>query len=106
LPLRGCDLLMIEFNHDDRMLREGPYPWQLKQRVAGRWGHLSNREAAAVLREAVDEQCRAVVLAHLSEHNNTPELARRTAAAALGSAARGLALHVAAGDGPSAPLRL
>ena len=81
--LRGCDVLMVESNHDDRMLEEGPYPWQLKRRVSGRLGHLSNREAAVLLREAVDGECRVVVLAHLSEKNNTRELARRSAAAAL-----------------------
>ena len=81
--LRGCNVLMIEANHDDRMLQEGPYPWHLKQRVSGRLGHLSNHEAADVLAEAVDESCRCVVLAHLSEKNNTQELARRSAVAAL-----------------------
>ncbi len=81
--LRGCDVLMLESNHDDRMLQDGPYPWHLKQRVSGRLGHLSNREAAAVLRAAADERCRAVVLAHLSEKNNTAALARSCAAQAL-----------------------
>lgn len=81
--LRGCDVLMIESNHDPVLLRDGPYPWQLKQRVAGRMGHLSNAEAAALLKHTVNRSCRAVVLAHLSERNNTPELAARTAGRAL-----------------------
>ena len=53
--LRGCELLMVESNHDERMLQEGPYPWHLKQRVSGRLGHLSNPEAAA-LRDALAGQ--------------------------------------------------
>jgi len=84
--LRGCDALMIEANHDEVMLRDGPYPWHLKQRVGGRMGHLSNQEAAALLRRTVEPDCRAVVLAHLSEKNNTRVLARQAAAGALQSA--------------------
>ena len=81
--LRGANALLIESNHDENMLRDGPYPWQLKQRVAGRMGHLSNLEAADLLQRVATEACQAVVLAHLSEHNNMPELARRSAAQAL-----------------------
>ena len=81
--LRGCDVLMVEANHDDRMLVAGPYPWHLKQRVGGRMGHLSNDEAAALLSAAADESCRAIVLAHLSEKNNEPAKARDAAARAL-----------------------
>ncbi len=81
--LRGCDVLFVESNYDARMLQDGPYPWHLKQRVAGRLGHLSNTEAAALLGEVVDDRCRAVVLAHLSEKNNTPALARQVVGAAL-----------------------
>ncbi|HKQ60452.1 MAG TPA: MBL fold metallo-hydrolase, partial [Candidatus Polarisedimenticolaceae bacterium] len=84
--LRGCELLMVEANHDDRLLQEGPYPWHLKQRVGGRFGHLSNDETAALLRQVAAEPCRAVVLAHLSEQNNLPALARQAAAAALADA--------------------
>jgi phosphoribosyl 1,2-cyclic phosphodiesterase len=103
--LRGCHVLMVESNHDDRMLLEGPYPWFLKQRVSGRLGHLSNRETAALLRETVDGQCRAVVLAHLSEKNNTRELARQSASAAVaGARRRRPAIHVAAPDAPIAPV--
>jgi len=81
--LRGCDVLMVESNHDDRMLMDGPYPWHLKQRVSGRLGHLSNHEAASLLGDTAGKDCRAVVLAHLSESNNTPALARQAAASAL-----------------------
>jgi phosphoribosyl 1,2-cyclic phosphodiesterase len=81
--LRGCELLMIEANHDLGLLRDGPYPWHLKQRVSGRMGHLSNHETADLLRETVGPECRAVVLAHLSEKNNTQALARSVAGAAV-----------------------
>jgi len=81
--LRGCHLLMVEANHDDAMLRDGPYPWQLKQRVGSRLGHLSNEAAARLLEQVVDDGCRGVILGHLSEKNNTPELARKTVSRAL-----------------------
>lgn len=94
--LRGCHALMIEANHDDRMLMEGPYPWSLKQRVGGRMGHLSNGEAASLLSACAEEDCRAVVLAHLSERNNTVTLARGAAARALADAGcRRVAMRVA-----------
>lgn len=105
--LRGCHLLMIEANHDDRMLRDGPYPWPLKQRVAGRLGHLSNREAAQILVETVDGECQAVVLAHLSEHNNTPALARQAAGRALACGpGKRVALRVAVADRPTPVVEL
>jgi phosphoribosyl 1,2-cyclic phosphodiesterase len=105
--LRGCQVLMIESNHDDRMLHEGPYPPHLKRRVSGRLGHLSNREAGELLRETVDGGCRAVVLAHLSEKNNTHELARRSALAALeGRQRRAPEIRVAAHDRPTEPVCL
>ena len=100
--LRGCDVLVIESNYDPDMLRVGPYPWALKQRVSGRTGHLSNVDAADLLTDVVDERLKAVVLAHLSEHNNTPELARRTAAAAIArTPGRRAAMRVAAPRGPT-----
>jgi phosphoribosyl 1,2-cyclic phosphodiesterase len=93
---------MIESNHDDRMLADGPYPWHVKQRVQGRYGHLSNHEAAAVLRQAVGDGCRAVVLAHLSESNNKPAIVRRVAGAALAEAGRTrVDLRIAAAVGPT-----
>jgi phosphoribosyl 1,2-cyclic phosphodiesterase len=81
--LRGCDVLMIESNHDLEMLRDGPYPWSVKQRVMSRVGHLSNDAAASFLEKNYDGQATYVVLAHLSESNNLPELARVAAEAAL-----------------------
>ncbi len=73
--LRDLDGLVVETNHDLEMLRSGPYPWHLKQRVAGRHGHLSNREAAEGLAELISERLRWVVLYHLSQTNNSPALA-------------------------------
>jgi phosphoribosyl 1,2-cyclic phosphodiesterase len=86
--LRRCHVLMVEANHDDRLLRDGPYPWQLKQRIGGRMGHLSNDEAASLLAEAASDDCRAIVLAHLSEKNNDASLARRTVADRLARSGR------------------
>ena len=83
LALRGCDVLMLESNHDLEMLRDGPYPWSVKQRVMSRVGHLSNDAAAEFLEKTYDGTAAYVVLAHLSESNNLPELARLTAQRAL-----------------------
>lgn len=81
--LRGLDLLLIESNHDLEMLRDGPYPWSVKQRVLSRVGHLSNDATAEFLSTAYDGQAAYVILAHLSENNNLPELARVAAERAL-----------------------
>jgi phosphoribosyl 1,2-cyclic phosphodiesterase len=83
--LRGCDVLMIESNHDVEMLRVGPYPWSVKQRVMSRVGHLSNDALAQFFSNDYDGSATYVVLAHLSEQNNHPELARGAAEKALGS---------------------
>ncbi len=81
--LRRLDLLLLESNHDLEMLRDGPYPWQVKQRVLSRVGHLSNEAAAQFLAEDYDGQAAWIVLAHLSESNNLPELAQVAAERAL-----------------------
>jgi phosphoribosyl 1,2-cyclic phosphodiesterase len=81
--LRRCDVLMLESNHDTEMLRDGPYPWSIKQRVMSRVGHLSNEAAAEFLERNYDGQARYVILAHLSENNNLPALARVSAERAL-----------------------
>jgi phosphoribosyl 1,2-cyclic phosphodiesterase len=81
--LKGLDLLLLESNHDLEMLRDGPYPWAVKQRVMSRVGHLSNEATAEFLEKVYDGQAAYVVLAHLSESNNLPELARVTAERAL-----------------------
>jgi phosphoribosyl 1,2-cyclic phosphodiesterase len=82
--IRGCDVLMIESNHDLEMLRDGPYPWSVKQRVMSRVGHLSNTALAEFFTSDYDGHATFVVLAHLSEQNNHPEIARRAAEDALG----------------------
>lgn len=81
--LRGCDVLVMESNHDVEMLRSGPYPWSVKQRVMSRVGHLSNESLAEFFTTDYDGCASYVVLAHLSEQNNHPEIARRAAELAL-----------------------
>lgn len=83
MHLKRADLLMIESNHDVEMLRDGPYPWAVKQRVLSRVGHLSNEALGDYLANDYDGGARFVVLAHLSESNNLPELARISAERAL-----------------------
>lgn len=89
--LKGVDLLLLESNHDLEMLRDGPYPWSVKQRVLSRVGHLSNDAAAEFLTSGYDGQAAYVILAHLSESNNLPELARVCADRALSTRASLLA---------------
>jgi phosphoribosyl 1,2-cyclic phosphodiesterase len=81
--LKGCDLLMIESNHDLEMLRIGSYPWPVKQRVMSRVGHLSNEALAEFFDKQYDGTATYLILAHLSEQNNHPEIARRAAEQAL-----------------------
>jgi phosphoribosyl 1,2-cyclic phosphodiesterase len=81
--VRGCHCLIFESNHDLEMLKMGPYPWHIKQRVMSRHGHLSNLTTAGFLTEDFDGAAQVLVLAHLSETNNHPEIARMTAAEAL-----------------------
>jgi phosphoribosyl 1,2-cyclic phosphodiesterase len=83
--LRGSNLVMIESNHDRDMLKVGPYPWPLKQRIASNEGHLSNDETARWIREDFDGRAEYLVLAHLSRQCNHPELARLSAIQALQS---------------------
>jgi phosphoribosyl 1,2-cyclic phosphodiesterase len=84
--LSGCDALVLECNHDRAMLMKGPYPPGLKQRVAGRFGHLDN-DAAAGLLSAIDRsRLQHVIAAHLSEQNNTPWLAQQALSSALNCA--------------------
>ncbi len=82
--LRGCDVLVVESNHDLEMLRVGPYPWSVKQRVMSRVGHLSNESLAEFFAQDYDGGASYIVLAHLSEQNNHPEIARQAAETALG----------------------
>lgn len=73
--LSGCDALILECNHDTAMLQNGIYPEALKARVGGRFGHLSNDQAAALLAQLNNQRLKHLVAAHLSEQNNTPQLA-------------------------------
>jgi phosphoribosyl 1,2-cyclic phosphodiesterase len=81
--LRGSDVLLLESNHDLEMLKVGPYPWSVKQRVMGRMGHLSNEVACNFVRQELDTRTSTVILGHLSEHNNHPELVRLMGSQAL-----------------------
>jgi phosphoribosyl 1,2-cyclic phosphodiesterase len=83
--LRRIDVMLLESNHDLEMLRDGPYPWSVKQRVLSRVGHLSNHATAEFLEKDYDGGAMWIVLGHLSESNNAPELARLSAEQALGN---------------------
>ena len=110
--LREADFLILESNHDLEMLKVGPYPWYIKQRVMSRTGHLSNTIVSEFLADAelFDARARHLVLAHISEQNNTPDLARISAEEALGRrpgefAFRGT-LHIASQRTPLGPFDL
>jgi phosphoribosyl 1,2-cyclic phosphodiesterase len=82
--LSGCHALVLECNHDSAMLTASDYPYSLKQRVGGRFGHLNNQEAAAILTRLDLSRLQHLIAAHLSRRNNTPELAVRALSAAAG----------------------
>lgn len=84
--LSGCDGLVLECNHDAEMLARSNYPASLKRRIAGRYGHLENKAAAALLAGIDTARLQHVVAAHLSERNNLPGLAKKALAAVLGCA--------------------
>ncbi len=86
--LKCVDVLLLESNHDLEMLRDGPYPWSVKQRVMSRVGHLSNDATAEFLARDYDGGAAYIVLGHLSESNNVPELARIAAEQAIGDRMR------------------
>jgi phosphoribosyl 1,2-cyclic phosphodiesterase len=105
--LHGSHLLILESNHDLEMLRVGPYPWNLKQRLIGRYGHLSNTAVAHFIRDRYDGEADHVMLAHLSAKNNHPEIARQEAALALRD--RGFShtsLTVTSQEEPTVPVQL
>jgi phosphoribosyl 1,2-cyclic phosphodiesterase len=81
--LKDSNVLILESNHDLEMLRVGPYPWSLKQRLMGRFGHLSNTGVAQFIREQFDGTASHLMLAHLSERNNHPAVARQESTKAL-----------------------
>ena len=100
--LRGCRLLILESNHDRRMLEEGPYPWPLKQRIQSRLGHLQNEASRDLLGALVHDGLTHVILAHLSQTNNTPEKALTAVAPVLNG--RRTTLTVALQDVPGHPI--
>ena len=102
--LAGCHLLVLEANHDDDRLWNGPYPWSVKQRIASSHGHLSNRVAAGLARELYHDALAGVILAHLSDSCNDPGLARDVVGTGLDRTPfRGL-LEVADQDEPGEPI--
>ena len=110
--LRDSDALMLESNHDLEMLKVGPYPWHVKQRVMSRTGHLSNDTVSAIPRRSrrLRRPPRYLVLAHLSENNNNPDVARICAEEALGRRQGDSAFHgellVASQHEPLPPIQL
>ena len=105
--LRACRAIVLEFNHDPGMVATNPYPDSVKERVLGGHGHLSNAQGAELLAALGAGQVRDVVLAHLSEKNNLPELALEAARGAMRRWTRGPArLHIAAQDEPSPLIRV
>jgi phosphoribosyl 1,2-cyclic phosphodiesterase len=83
--LKNCRAVVIEANHDEEMLMNGPYPWHLKQRIKSRHGHISNTESVGLLEELLHERLEGVFLAHLSEVNNDPKLPQAAAEKLLAS---------------------
>ena len=81
--LSFCNALILEFNHNLQLLKNGPYPPALQQRVRSPQGHLANEDSAAFLKDILHDGLQAVILAHLSEVNNSPQLAMAAAVAAL-----------------------
>lgn len=105
--LKGCDVLVLESNHDLEMLKVGPYPWPLKQRIMSSQGHLSNEVVGRFLNEEFDGKAQHIVLAHLSESNNHPDIARMVAVQSLEPKGFDLGnLHVASKTSPSPMIHL
>ncbi len=99
--LRRADLLLLEANHDLDMLKVGPYPWSVKQRVMSRVGHLSNLVMSEYLLEDLDTCTSKLILGHLSEHNNHPEIVRLVAAQSLEERGMATSLAIAEQHRPS-----
>jgi phosphoribosyl 1,2-cyclic phosphodiesterase len=108
MALKGVDVLLLESNHDLEMLKDGPYPWSVKQRVLSRVGHLSNAACAEFLLRDYDGGAHTIVLGHLSAHNNLPELAKLAAEQAIGErmSLLGNRVVLAAQDTPLEPICL
>lgn len=104
--LLGCNAVVLESNHDLNMLHTGPYPWPLKQRVSGSHGHLSNTDCACLAAELAQNGTEQIILAHLSEQNNTPEIALRETNAMLHAVGAECAVYVAPKDEMEHPIPL
>ena len=100
--LPGVDLAVLESNHDVEALRSGPYPYYLKQRILGESGHLCNEDAARFAVTLAEAGASEIILAHLSQENNTPAMARRAVETALSAAGLAPVLSVAPRDTMSA----
>lgn len=98
--LADANLLMLESNHDTDMLENGPYPWFLKARISSVKGHLSNSQSGGLLKRLIHPGLGGVILAHLSEENNRPELARMEAERVLEEAGADLPVYVAEQHAP------
>jgi len=99
--LKGCHVIVLESNHDLEMLKVGPYPWPVKQRIMSRMGHLSNEMTGKFFSEEFDGEARHIVLAHLSENNNHPALARMMTMEALERRGFDIDLSLASRAAPS-----
>ena len=104
--LASLSVAVLEFNHDVEMLLDGPYSWPLKQRIRSSHGHLSNEQAGTLLAESVGPHLEHLILAHLSDENNSPERALQWAAQALhrADASERVRVHLALQDKPLAPI--
>ena len=98
--LASCSGLILEFNHNLQMLKNGPYPLPLQQRVRSSRGHLSNEDGADFLAELMGDHLKTVVLAHLSETNNNPVLAKKAALESVEQWGK-TSLYIASQDSPS-----
>ncbi len=99
--LKGAESIIIESNHDEKMLMEGPYPYFLKRRISGDKGHMSNNLCAAIAKRLLNDGTEHFMLAHLSEHNNTETLAFGASTEALSETGLSYTLKIAKKDEPS-----
>jgi phosphoribosyl 1,2-cyclic phosphodiesterase len=76
--LENCTILVLEANHDVEMLKDGPYPWPVKQRIKGKYGHLSNEQSVRVISQVFSQDLQEVIFAHVSETNNSSEMVLKT----------------------------
>jgi len=102
--IRDANILVIESNYDVDMLKKGSYPWQLKQRIMGKTGHLSNRNTSELLFNIIRDGSTKIVLAHLSEENNDPVIALRTIQELFDKYERSIGCLIAASQHEATPV--